>query len=87
MTCSLLPSNDKGATMLEQPTVAIVGTGAIGATIAAVLHELAAPAIFSCTAREFLGLPFDGGNFVISGAVQIDSAAIANTFALGFVAV
>jgi 2-dehydropantoate 2-reductase len=42
----------------RQGTVAIVKPGAIGATIAAALHEAGrAPAIFGCTAREFLGLP------------------------------
>jgi 2-dehydropantoate 2-reductase len=70
--------------MLAQPTVAIVGPGAIGATIAVVLHEAGrAPANFGRTAREFLGLPFDGGNLVVSGAVQVDPAAIGKHVRLG----
>jgi len=74
--------------MAEQPTVAIVGQGAIGTTIAAAHHEVGrTPAIFGRIARESVELRFDGGNIEVPEPVQIDPAAIENTFGLVFAAV
>jgi 2-dehydropantoate 2-reductase len=73
-------------TMSENPTVALVGPGAIGTTIAAALHEVGrTPTICGRSARERLELRFDGGRIVVPGPVQIDPAEIKNTFDLVFV--
>src|SRR5258705_10524713 len=75
-------------TMSENPTVALVGPGAIGTTIAAALHEVGrTPTICGRSARERLELRFDGGRIVVPGPVRIDPAEIKTTFDLVFVAV
>jgi 2-dehydropantoate 2-reductase len=75
-------------TMSENPTVALVGPGAIGTTIAAALHEVGrTPTICGRSARERLELRFDGGHIVVPGPVRIDPAEIKTTFDLVFVAV
>ena len=72
----------------EHPTVALVGPGAIGTTIAAALHEAGrTPALFGRTAHERLELRFDGGRIVVPGPVQNDPAKIETRFDLVFVAV
>ncbi|MCU5771134.1 oxidoreductase [Erwiniaceae bacterium BAC15a-03b] len=74
--------------MSEYPTVALIGPGAIGTTIAAALHEVGrTPTMCGRTAHPQLELRFDGGHIVVPGPVQIDPAAIQNTFDLVFVAV
>lgn len=75
-------------TMSEIPTVAVVGPGAIGTTLAAGLHEAGrTPTVCGRTAHERLELRFDGGRIVVPGPVQTDPAAIKNTFDLVLVAV
>lgn len=72
----------------EYPTVALVGPGAIGTTIAAALHEVGrTPTICGRSAQARLELRFDGGRIVVPGPVQIDPAEIKHTFDLVFVAV
>jgi 2-dehydropantoate 2-reductase len=72
----------------ENPSVALVGPGAIGTTIAAALHEVGrTPAVFGRSAHERLELRFDGGRIVVPGPVRTDPAEIKNTFDLVFVAV
>jgi 2-dehydropantoate 2-reductase len=75
-------------TMSENPTVALVGPGAIGTTIAAALHEVGrTPTICGRSARERLELRVDGDRIVVPGPVRIDPAEIKTTFDLVFVAV
>ncbi|SAL29666.1 2-dehydropantoate 2-reductase [Caballeronia sordidicola] len=74
--------------MSENPTVALVGPGAIGTTMAAALHEVGRSlTICGRSAREQLELRFDGGRVAVPGPVRIDPAEIKNTFDLVFVAV
>ena len=74
--------------MSENPTVALVGPGAIGTTIAAALHEVGrTPTICGRSAHERLELRFDGGSVIVPGPVLTDPAEIKNTFDLVFVAV
>ncbi len=74
--------------MSEHPTVALVGPGAIGTTIAAALHEVGrAPTICGRSAHKRLELRYDGGRIVVPGPVLTDPAEIKNTFDLVFVAV
>jgi 2-dehydropantoate 2-reductase len=75
-------------TMSENPTVALIGPGAIGTTVAAALHEVGrSPTICGRSAREQLELRFDGGRVVVPGPVRTDPAEIKNPFDLVFVAV
>jgi 2-dehydropantoate 2-reductase len=75
-------------TMSEDPTVALIGPGAIGTTVAAALHEVGrSPTICGRSAREQLELRFDGGRVVVPGPVRTDPAEIKNPFDLVFVAV
>jgi 2-dehydropantoate 2-reductase len=75
-------------TMSENPTVAVVGPGAIGTTLAAALHEAGrTPMVCGRTAHERLELRFDGGRIVVPGPVQTDPAEIKNTVDLVLVAV
>ncbi len=72
----------------ENPTVALIGPGAIGTTIAAALHEAGrTPTICGRTAHDRLELRFDGGRIVVPGPVRIDPTEIKTTFDLVFVAV
>ncbi len=72
----------------ENPTVALIGPGAIGTTIAAALHEVGrTPVICGRTAHQRLELRFDGGSVVVPGPVLNDPTKITGTFDLVFVAV
>lgn len=72
----------------ENPTVALVGPGAIGTTVAAALHEAGrTPIICGRTAHERLELRFDGGHIVVPGPVRTDPAGIKTRVDLVFVAV
>lgn len=74
--------------MSENLTVALVGPGAIGTTVAAALHEVGrTPTICGRSAHERLALRFDGGCIVVPGPVRTDPAGIKNTFDVVFVAV
>ena len=75
-------------TMAENPTIALVGPGAIGTTVAAALHEVGrTPAIFGRSAHEHLELRFDGGRIAVPGPVRTNPSEVDNTFDLVFVAV
>ncbi|MFS2222267.1 oxidoreductase [Pantoea sp. B65] len=72
----------------ENPTIALIGPGAIGTTIAAALSEVGrTPTICGRSAHQHLDLRFDGGHIVVPGPVEIDPAAIKNSVDLVFVAV
>lgn len=74
--------------MSEQPSIALIGPGAIGTTIAAALHEVGrTPTICGRSARETLTLRVDDSQIVVPGPVQTNPAAIKHTFDLVFVAV
>lgn len=75
-------------TKSDDPTVALVGPGAIGTTVAAALHEAGrTPVICGRTAHEQLTLRFDGGEIVVPGPVLTDPQTIGEKFDLVFVAV
>ncbi len=70
------------------PTVAVVGPGAIGTTIAAALHEAGrTPMLCGRTARERLELKDAEGLVVVPGPVRIDPAQTDETVDLVFLAV
>lgn len=72
----------------KNSTIALVGPGAIGTTIAAALHEAGrTPTICGRSAHKHLTLRFEGGEVVVPGPVQTDPAKIRNRFDLVFVAV
>jgi 2-dehydropantoate 2-reductase len=72
----------------ENPSIALVGPGAIGTTVAAALHEAGrTPLLCGRSAHERLSLRFDGGRIVVPGPVHTEPASIENTFDLVFVAV
>lgn len=74
--------------MTENPSIALVGPGAIGTAIAAALHEVGrTPTICGRSAHAHLELRFDDGRIVVPGPVQTDPAGIKSTFDLVFVAV
>lgn len=57
--------------MSMTPTVAVVGPGAIGTTIAAALHELGrTPKLYGRTAREQLELRVGDDRIIVPGPVQ-----------------
>src|SRR6202044_873693 len=63
--------------MSMNPTVAVVGPGAIGTTVTAALHEVGrTPRICGRTARERLELHVEEGRIVVPGPVQIDPAQV-----------
>lgn len=65
-------------TVSAHPTVAIVGPGAIGTTVAAALHEAGrTPMLCGRTARERLELQDAGARVVVPGPVRTDPAQIA----------
>ncbi|HEY0207766.1 oxidoreductase [Acerihabitans sp.] len=73
---------------IENPTIALVGPGAIGTTLAAALHEAGrTPTLCGRTALERLELRFDGGRILVPGPVHTDPGLIKHTFDLVFVAV
>ncbi|CAB4049647.1 oxidoreductase [Paraburkholderia phenoliruptrix] len=75
-------------TMSDRPTIALVGPGAIGTTVAAALHEAGRrPTICGRSAHERLTLEFDGGQIVVPGPVLTDPHGIRDKFDLVFVAV
>jgi 2-dehydropantoate 2-reductase len=70
------------------PTVALIGPGAIGTTVAAALHEAGrTPTLCGRTAREQLELHHDGGRIVVPGPVRTDPAGIQDPVDLVLVAV
>jgi len=72
----------------QDPTVALVGPGAIGTTVAAALHEVGrTPMICGRTKHERLELRDDNGCVVVPGPVRIDPTEADHTFDLVFVAV
>ena len=75
----------------QQPplaTVAVVGPGAIGTTVAAALHEAGrTPILCGRTARDHLELQDDNGAVVVPGPVRTDPAQIGKTVDLVFLAV
>lgn len=74
--------------MTGNPTIALVGPGAIGTTVAAALHEVGrTPAIFGRSAHEHLELRFEGGRITVPGPVRTNPAEVESTFDLVFVAV
>ncbi|CAI0723656.1 2-dehydropantoate 2-reductase [Serratia entomophila] len=74
--------------MSDQPTLALIGPGAIGTTIAAVLHEVdRTPVLCGRTAHPQLILRHDEGQVVVPGPVLSNPAAISGPFDLVFVAV
>lgn len=71
-----------------KPTIAVVGPGAIGTTIAAALYDAGlVPAIFGRTARDRLELQSAHGRIVVPGPVQTDPAQIDGPVDLVFLAV
>lgn len=74
--------------MSEHPTIALVGPGAIGTTVAAALHEAGrTPTICGRSAHAQLTLRCDGGAIVVPGPVRTDPAGLRSRFDLVFVAV
>lgn len=72
----------------KNPTVALIGPGAIGTAIAALLHEVGrTPTICGRSMRDRLELRCDDHRVVVPGPVRIDPAEIKHTFDLVFVAV
>lgn len=74
--------------MSDHPEIALLGPGAIGTTIAAVLHEAdRTPVLCGRTAHAQLILRHDEGEVVVPGPVLSDPAAIHHPVDLLFVAV
>ena len=74
--------------MSENLTIALIGPGAIGTTIAAALHEVdRAPLLCGRTAHSQLTLRHDEGEIVVPGPVLTEPAALQQPVDLVFVAV
>lgn len=74
--------------MSTNPTVAVVGPGAIGTTVAAALHEAGrTPRIYGRTAREQLDLRVDDEHILVPGPVQTDPGQVDGPVDLVFLAV
>ena len=74
--------------MSDYPTIALIGPGAIGTTIAAVLHDAGrTPLLCGRTAHPELRLRHDEGETVVPGPVLTDPAAITRPVDLVFIAV
>jgi len=74
--------------MSESSTIAIVGPGAIGTTVAAALHEAGCtPTLCGRSAQERLTLRVDGAQVIVPGPVHTDPADMKKAFGLVFVAV
>jgi len=74
--------------MSENLTIALIGPGAIGTTIAAALHEVdRAPLLCGRTAHSQLTLRHDEGEIIVPGPVLTDPATIRQPVDLLFVAV
>lgn len=72
----------------EEPTVALIGPGAIGTTVAAALHEVGrTPTICGRTAHARLELRDDRGSVTVPGPVRVDPNETDGEFDLVFVAV
>jgi len=70
------------------PTVALLGPGAIGTTVAAVLHEVGRPAtVCGRSPQDHLEMRVDGVSIVVPGPILTNPDAIQNKFDLLFVAV
>ncbi|AVJ16848.1 oxidoreductase [Serratia rhizosphaerae] len=74
--------------MSDHPTLALLGPGAIGTTIAALLHKAGrTPVLCGRSAHPQLILRHDEGEVVVPGPVLSDPAVIRHPFDLVFVAV
>ena len=74
--------------MSDRPAIALVGPGAIGTTIAAVLHEVErTPVLCGRTAHPRLILRHDDGEIVVPGPVLNEPSTPGGPFDLVFVAV
>ena len=74
--------------MSDYPTIALTGPGAIGTTIAAVLHEAGrTPLLCGRTAHPELRLRHDEGEIVVPGRVLTDPSVITRPVDLVFLAV
>lgn len=74
--------------MSEHPSVALIGPGAIGTTIAAALHEVGrTPLLCGRTAHPQLVLRHDEGEIIVPGPVITDPSRVSRPVALVFVAV
>ncbi|MGK9175212.1 oxidoreductase [Yokenella regensburgei] len=74
--------------MSDFPATALIGPGAIGTTIAAVLHEAGrTPLLCGRSAHSTLVLRHDEGEIVVPGPVLTDPATIKHPMSLVFVAV
>ncbi|KNC93315.1 oxidoreductase [Trabulsiella odontotermitis] len=74
--------------MSDHPTIALIGPGAIGTTIAAMLHEVGrTPLLCGRSAHPELRLRHDAGEIVVPGPVLTDPTAISRPCDLVFVAV
>lgn len=73
--------------MSNIPSVAILGPGAIGTTVAAALHEVGrTPILCGRTAHAQLALRFEDDRIVVPGPVKIDPAEVRASVDLVFVA-
>lgn len=74
--------------MSDRPAIALVGPGAIGTTVAAVLHEVErTPVLCGRTAHPRLILRHDDGEIVVPGPVLNEPSTPGGPFDLVFVAV
>jgi len=74
--------------MSEHPSVALIGPGAIGTTIAAALHEVGrTPLLCGRTAHPQLVLRHDEGEIIVPGPAITDPSRVSRPVALVFVAV
>lgn len=74
--------------MSDHPSVALIGPGAIGTTIAAALHEVGrTPLLCGRTAHPQLILRHDEGEVTVPGPVLTDPTTVRHPFDLVFVAV
>ncbi|MBN3132540.1 oxidoreductase [Pectobacterium brasiliense] len=74
--------------MSDHPTIALLGPGAIGTTIAAVLHDVnRTPVLCGRTAHLQLVLRHDDGEIVVPGPILSNPVTISHPFDLVFVAV
>lgn len=74
--------------MLEHASVALIGPGAIGTTIAAALHEVGrTPVLCGRSAHSQLTLRHDDGQIVVPGPVLVDPRMMRRPFSLVFIAV
>ncbi|OAT77717.1 2-dehydropantoate 2-reductase [Mangrovibacter phragmitis] len=74
--------------MSAKPSIALIGPGAIGTTVAAALHEVGrTPVICGRTAHAQLTLRADDGQIVVPGPVLTNPSEVEQPFSLVFVAV